>query len=836
MKTIATLLLGSSLLGNPFIIIIGAIVVIAVVIAIIGLLILRGGGKSKKGANAAPGGAPEWQRQGQQAAPGGWNQQAQATDNPWGQPAQQAGAWGMQGSQQPAQQQPAWGQQSNAPMVPQEPTTLFGGTDVDRTMMACNTGPQNRLGIVRVEEGKEPGRIYELRKDSLSIGRSRESDIFVEDLAVSRLHASIVNMGNGNYSLKDEGSANGTKVNGKLVTKYQTYPLQEGDKIQLGRTVLVLGQTSVQPNQSADSWAPPLAQQPQSAQQGPLPLASQPQPPGFFPAVSSPAAIPWQQQSAPGTKGFDPGGGDSTTFYGGPEADRTVSRNTGQESQPLEAPSPQGRTDVRYSDVSFPSHTVIGRMEALRVAITRKAVNTWAVPLALERSSDDTQPMKVDAYVVVSPLDFDLESSNVQTITVFPNADSAPVLFKLVAKSEGGKTIALEFFQNAYYLGRAELETTVSQQAQVPHLVSVQALLEMSATQLPPDLTILFDRVPVGNDRHYYRYRLLSPIRELNLWFDEFRSPETNVTPQGFLEETFTQLNRMLSGDTPSEFFFGRLNSIGMSLYRRLFSDDFKRLYWNSLRSKVKTIVIISFEPWIPWELVRPFNHETNEADDGFLCEKFNLTRWLAGAGFPDTISLEQLGLIVSTSSLDSAKLEAEEIKKLLGSKARDILSSSPSVYRLLRTNDLYGLHFACHGSFNKDNPDMSTLSLEDGTWLSPIDIDGDGLTFGKNRPLVFLNACETGQGGYALTGMGGWAEAFVGRARCCGLIGSIWKAKDESACKFAVAFYRNLLDGKTISEAARLARLSIKQTGDPTWLSYTVYANPLAHLVIDRW
>jgi hypothetical protein len=498
-----------------------------------------------------------------------------------------------------------------------------------------------------------------------------------------------------------------------------------------------------------------------------------------------------------------------------------------------ESPS-QDKTDVHYSDVSFPGHIVVGRAEALRVAITLKAVNTSAVPLTLTRSSDDTKPMMVDAFVVVSPLDFDLESSNVQTITVFPHTDSFPVLFKLVAKSEGRKTIAVEFFQNAHYLGRTELETSASRQAQMPRMVSAQAALEVSAMQLSPDLTILFDRVPAGNDRYYYRYRLLSPIRELNLWFEEFRSPETSVTPQGFLEETFMQLNRMLSIDTASEFFFGRLNSIGMSLYRRLFSDDFKRLYWNSLRHKVKSIVIISFEPWIPWELVRPFDPETNEAEDGFLCEKFDLTRWLAGAGFPDIMSLEQLGLIISATDLGSARLESEEIKRLLGSKVRDVLSSGPSVYRLLRTNDFSGLHFACHGSFNKGNPDMSTLSLEDGSWISPIDIDGDGLAFGKNKPLVFLNACETGQGGYALTGMGGWAEAFVGRAKCSGFIGSIWKANDESACKFAVAFYRNLLDGKTVAESAKLARLSIKQAGDPTWLSYTVYANPLAHLVME--
>ncbi len=105
--------------------------------------------------------------------------------------------------------------------------------------MLRSTGGSQGIGFVRIEEGKEPGRIYDVRKESLSIGRSRESDIFLEDLAVSRPHASIVSMGNNNYALRDEGSANGTKVNGMPVNKYQPHPLQEGDKIQLGQTVLV---------------------------------------------------------------------------------------------------------------------------------------------------------------------------------------------------------------------------------------------------------------------------------------------------------------------------------------------------------------------------------------------------------------------------------------------------------------------------------------------------------------------------------------------------------------------------------------------------------------------
>jgi len=114
------------------------------------------------------------------------------------------------------------------------------GVDADKTILR-STGGQvaGTVGFVRVEEGKEPGRVYEIRKDVLSIGRSRDSDIFLEDLAVSRLHASIRNMGNGNYALQDEGSANGTKVNGQLVAKYQPQSLQEGYRIQLGQTVLL---------------------------------------------------------------------------------------------------------------------------------------------------------------------------------------------------------------------------------------------------------------------------------------------------------------------------------------------------------------------------------------------------------------------------------------------------------------------------------------------------------------------------------------------------------------------------------------------------------------------
>lgn len=221
------------------------------------------------GQQQAPGAAQGWGAQGnQQQAPSafGGNQAAQ----PWGQPAPAADAWGQPAPQpaagsswpgssaQPSstppggnQPVPAWQQQQAQPQsaawgAPASAGQGFGASpfdnpDADRTMLRPMGTSQSGLGYVRIEEGKEPGRIYEVRKETLSIGRSRESDIFLEDLAVSRLHASIVNMGASTYALRDEGSANGTKVNGQTVNKYQPYPLQEGDKIQLGQTVLVFG-------------------------------------------------------------------------------------------------------------------------------------------------------------------------------------------------------------------------------------------------------------------------------------------------------------------------------------------------------------------------------------------------------------------------------------------------------------------------------------------------------------------------------------------------------------------------------------------------------------------
>jgi pSer/pThr/pTyr-binding forkhead associated (FHA) protein len=97
-------------------------------------------------------------------------------------------------------------------------------------------GAARGQGVLLVKQGKEQGRVYEFHNDRLTIGRSRDSDIFLEDLAVSRLHATVFRDPSGQYVVRDENSANGTTVNGMRVGEQA---LNENDEIALGQTVLV---------------------------------------------------------------------------------------------------------------------------------------------------------------------------------------------------------------------------------------------------------------------------------------------------------------------------------------------------------------------------------------------------------------------------------------------------------------------------------------------------------------------------------------------------------------------------------------------------------------------
>src|ERR1041385_7303254 len=95
-----------------------------------------------------------------------------------------------------------------------------------------------RLKLI-VIKGADEGKQFELSEPVVGLGRDPGNLIRLNDTEISRRHAEIFQKpGDGRrYFVRDVGSANGTFVNDTLVNEA---PLQPGDQIQIGQSVLVL--------------------------------------------------------------------------------------------------------------------------------------------------------------------------------------------------------------------------------------------------------------------------------------------------------------------------------------------------------------------------------------------------------------------------------------------------------------------------------------------------------------------------------------------------------------------------------------------------------------------
>jgi FHA domain/zinc-ribbon domain len=128
------------------------------------------------------------------------------------------------------------------------PLTEAGGSDTTVTFQAgeLDTDLEDEIhvtpdelegdrGVLIVKRGPNAGSKFFLDTDVTEIGRHPESDIFLDDITVSRRHAEIRREGS-TFSVNDVGSLNGTYINRERV---EEAALQSGDEIQVGKFKLI---------------------------------------------------------------------------------------------------------------------------------------------------------------------------------------------------------------------------------------------------------------------------------------------------------------------------------------------------------------------------------------------------------------------------------------------------------------------------------------------------------------------------------------------------------------------------------------------------------------------
>jgi pSer/pThr/pTyr-binding forkhead associated (FHA) protein len=90
-------------------------------------------------------------------------------------------------------------------------------------------------GLLVVKRGPNAGSRFTLGEASTTIGRHPDSDIFLNDVTVSRRHAEVTHA-SGRFTVTDAGSLNGTYLNRERI---DTAVMHSGDELQIGKFRLV---------------------------------------------------------------------------------------------------------------------------------------------------------------------------------------------------------------------------------------------------------------------------------------------------------------------------------------------------------------------------------------------------------------------------------------------------------------------------------------------------------------------------------------------------------------------------------------------------------------------
>lgn len=339
---------------------------------------------------------------------------------------------------------------------------------------------------------------------------------------------------------------------------------------------------------------------------------------------------------------------------------------------------------------------------------------------------------------------------------------------------------------------------------------------------------------------------------------DRFRSEPLKTDPRTYVERRYQAIEDAWTGSKRAvDRFAMNLEATGGEMFKQLFPLPLQRTLWRLMQAgQLQDILVYSDEPFLPWEIVFLDDPDAPASTgQGRFFGELGLCRWLHGTMPTCHIQVRpgQVRHVVPHYEGEDRLAAAEEIEQpmletLLG--AKPLKPAHAEVLQALRTPGSFDLlHFACHGQADSNEIDGAALLLEgelvhaaDGDLIAPeMLLSSTVAQFANlrgadgNRPLVVVNACQTGRVGYALTRLGGFAPAFLGaregtgdsRGRAGAFVGALWSVGDLAASSFVAELYKGLKAGKTMSQAVRAGRAAARQAGEGTWLAYAVYAHP---------
>lgn len=398
-------------------------------------------------------------------------------------------------------------------------------------------------------------------------------------------------------------------------------------------------------------------------------------------------------------------------------------------------------------------------------------------------------------------------------VVLVRGADSPWVFFRFKPLRRGAHSVLVRIFNGG----------TLAESVRVQIGVDDDAVRRRYPVRRP---FILRDRgidevaLDIEFDRHTRRY--------FYQWFDRYhhpvpprRSKPLWDDPHKIVGGFIGQMNQLERGSIKfgMEELRAHLTTRGVGLWDQLIPPELQQDIADRTGAATRLTLFTGDDPML-WELLYPRDQGSSGR---FLIEQFLVTRWSSDDPAPETFGDRESVIVVPHSHApQTADAEAAALASLLGQRGtvKQLSDLMPLLARLDTPLDV--LHFACHNTFTSAG---SRINFPSG-YFDPQSLLNKSLS---SRPLVFINACRSEGYAETYTNLTSWAKEFID-AGAGGFVGTLWEVRDQSASRFAEAFYKELFEGGTpIALAMSRAREAIKASGDPTWLAYTLYADPTA-------
>ena len=512
------------------------------------------------------------------------------------------------------------------------------------------------------------------------------------------------------------------------------------------------------------------------------------------------------------------------------------------------APAPDVSSPVEPAITRRTPHIDLSLEPPLRPG-TVFEVTVYADEIAA-RAGEDTEDLVLQAPQELTSFELDIwlvathhfliTDAAIKAITLRRDASRSEVAtFRVAVVAAPGEreqpVISASFSCNGRPSGRVTRVVPIAEArtGAASYATAATPTLEVDVEAVAPDLVMEISAPE--NDGRRFEVRVETPLIQLD------RRTESWMLPAEAPALVDAAMQQFFAPDASRAARLSSLEGAGLEFFDTA-PALLKDTYWHLVDAghKPRTMLIVSDERSIPWELVVPHRRlpdgerEVRRA----LGTELAIGRWHRQSGISprQQVPLRTSYVVAPQYRRSAALTHAAEEAQFVCSRLSGRRIDPASFDHLDLTLGEEGadlLHFICHGE--SDESGLQLLLLDEPDVLNSRQVramPGLGKACREDRPMVFLNACDVGRPTRGLIGTAGFAKSFIDIDASC-VVGALWSVDDRVAHAVAVEFYEQVLSEPPVPFAEALRRLRARgytADGNDSYAAYCFYGDPTAH------